>query len=101
MREFVNNFQTVTKQVPGAAQEEFDIQIKDYNTITIFNNTTSNLISWDNAENYLQPQSFFVINGDTDQFLHGILKIILFEQVLGFPEPKCVLIKKRYINAAV
>ena len=101
MIEFVNNFETVTKQVPGAAQEEFDIKIKNYNSILIFNNTTSNVISWDNVENYLQPQSHYEIKGDTDQFLHGILKIILFEQVIGFPEPKCILIKKRYVNTAV
>ena len=101
MRGFVNNFQTVTKQVPGSAQEEFNINIKDYNSITIFNNTISNLVSWDNVENYLLPQSHYVINGEENQFLHGILKIILFEQVVGFPEPKVVLIKKRYDDTAV
>lgn len=101
MKEFINNFETVTKQVPGAPQEEFDIKIKDYNSIIIFNNTISNYISWDNAENYILPQQYVKLNGDTNQFITGVLKIILFEQVLGFPEPKCVIIKKRYQNAAV
>jgi len=101
MKEFVNNFQTILKQTPGAYQEDFNININDYNSITIINNTASNLVSWDNVENYIQPNGVVNINGDEDQFLHGTLKIILFEQVLGFPEPKVVLIKKRYADTAV
>jgi hypothetical protein len=102
MREYVNEFQTVTKQVPGSAQENIEINIKEYNSVKIFNNTIFNIISWDSIENYILPQQFVdVIKGDTDQYLYGKLIIILVEQIVGFPEPKCVLIKKRYNNATV
>ena len=101
MKEYINNFQTIQKQVPGSAQEDFDISIKDYNSITIINNTASNLVCWDNIENYILPNGVVNISGDENQFLHGILKIILFEPVLGFPDPKVVLIKKRYADTAV
>ena len=100
MREYVNNFQTVTK-LTTAAEEQFDIQIKDYNSITIINNSISNIVALDNSNNYILPNGVININGDTDQFLHGVLRIILFEQVIGFPPPKVVVIKKRYNNAAV
>ena len=101
MKKYINNFQTVQKQVPGSAQEDFNISIKDYNSVTIINNTASNLVSWDNVENYILPNGVVEINGDENQFLHGILKIILFEPVINFPQPKVVLIKKRYADTAV
>lgn len=101
MREFVRDFQTVTKQVPGSAQENIEIKIKDYNNVIIFNNTTSNLISWDNDDNYILPMGFVELSGDTDQYIYGKLVVILFEQVLGYPAPKAVVVKKRYINATV
>lgn len=101
MRTFVNNFQTLTKVNGANAEDIFDIKIDGYNSVTIFNNTTSNLISWDNYYNYIQPNSFVKLEGKKDEYLYGILKIILFEQILGFPAPKCVLVKKRYIDANV
>lgn len=99
MKEYVNEFQNIVKQYQGAAQEDFDINIKDYNTIIICNNTASNLISWDNIYNYIQPNSSYTIKGNENEYLYGVLKIILFEQVVGFPAPRCVLIKKKYIDA--
>jgi hypothetical protein len=101
MIEFINDFQTVQKQTPNSFQEDFNISIKDYNSITIINNTISNIVCWDNIENYILPNGVVNIKGDENQFLEGFLKIILFEQVIGFPEPKVVLIKKRYGNTAV
>ena len=101
MREFVRDFQTVTKQVKGSPQENIEVKIKNYNSLIIVNNTIFNFISWDNDDNYILPQGIVELNGDTDQFIYGKLTVILFEQVLGFPEPKAVVIKKRYINAAV
>lgn len=101
MKEYVNNFQMVTKIVPGAPEEAQDINIKDYNSITIINNTASNIVSWNNTDNYILPNGVVYLKGDTNEFITGVLRIIMQEQVLGFPENKVVLIKKRYIDAAV
>ena len=101
MREFVNDFQTVTKITPGAPEEAQDIKIKGYNSITIINNTSSNIVSWNNTENYILPNGVVYLKGDTDEFITGVLRIIMQEQVLGFPDNKVVLIKKRYNNATV
>lgn len=100
MKQFVNVFQTVTKNVTSAAQEDHDIQIKGCNSITIINNTINNLISWDNYYNYIQPNQSITLRGNEDEFISGILKIILFENVVGWPDPKCVLIKKKYLKDA-
>jgi len=101
MREFVNDFQTVTKITPGAPEEAQDISIKGYNSITIINNTSSNIVSWNNTENYILPNGVVYLKGDTDEYMTGTLRIIIQEQVIGFPENKVILIKKRYNNAAV
>jgi hypothetical protein len=101
MREFVNEFQTVTKITPGAAEEAQDINIKGYNSITIINNTSSNIPSWNNTENYILPNGVVFLKGDTDEFITGVLRIIMQEQVIGFPDNKVIIIKKRYNNAAV
>ena len=101
MREFVNEFQTVTKITPGAPEEAQDINIKDYNSITIINNTASNIVSWNNTENYILPNGVVSLKGDTDEFITGVLRIIMQEQVVGFPDNKVILIKKRYNNATV
>jgi hypothetical protein len=101
MREFVNDFQTVYKITPGAASEAQDIKIHGYNSVTIINNTTGNLPQWDNAENYITPNGVVNLRGDTDQFITGTLRIIMDEQVIGFPPNKVVLIKKKYINATI
>lgn len=99
MKEYVNEFQNIVKVVPGAAQEDTNVNIKGYNSIIICNNTASNIIAWENIENGIQPNSQYIINGNENEYLTGVLKIILFEQVVGFPAPRCVLIKKKYINA--
>jgi hypothetical protein len=101
MREYVNDFQTVTKITPGAPEEAQDISIKGYNSITIINNTSSNIVSWNNTENYILPNGVVYLKGDTDEYMTGTLRIIIQEQVIGFPENKVILIKKRYNNAAV
>jgi len=97
MQSFVNNFQTLTKQYSSAAQEDFNINIKGYNSVTIFNNTISNVIAWDNIYNPIQPMQKIELSGNDLEKIYGVLKIILFEQVIGFPAPKCVLVKKTYI----
>jgi hypothetical protein len=99
MKEYVNEFQNIVKVVPGAAQEDTNVNIKDYNTIIICNNTASNIISWENEANGIQPNDQHIIKGNENEYLTGVLKIILFEQVVGFPAPRCVLIKKKYIDA--
>jgi hypothetical protein len=101
MREFVNEFQSVYKITPDAPSEAQDIKIKDYNSITIINNTIGNIIQWDNAENYILPNGVVNLRGDTDQFITGTLRIIMDEALIGFPPAKVVLIKKRYNNATV
>jgi len=101
MREFVNDFQTVTKITPSAAEEAQDIKIKGCNSITIINNTTSNIVSWNNTANYILPNGVVYLKGDTDEFITGVLRIIMQEQVIGFPPNKVIIIKKRYNNAAV
>jgi hypothetical protein len=101
MKEFVNEFQTVYKIVPSAPEEAQDINIKGYNSITIINNVASNIISWNNTENYILPNGVVYLKGDTDEFITGFLRIIMQEQVIGFPQNKVVLIKKRYNNATV
>jgi len=101
MREFVNEFQSVYKITPGAPSEAQDIKIKGYNSITIINNTIGNIPQWDNTENYILPNGVVFLKGDTDEIITGSLRIIMDEQVFGFPAPKVVLIKKRYNNATI
>jgi hypothetical protein len=101
MREFVNDFQTVTKITPGAAEEAQDIKIKGCNRITIINNTNSNIVSWNNTENYILPNGVVYLKGEEDEYITGTLRIIMQEQVLGFPDNKVIIIKNRYNNAAV
>jgi len=101
MKQFVNDFQTVTKITPGAPSEAQDINIKGYNSITIINNVAQNLPQWDNTDNYITPNGVVYLKGDTDEFITGVLRIIMDEQVIGFPENKVVLIKKRYLDATV
>lgn len=101
MIEFINDFQTVYKIVPGAPEEAQDINIKGYNSITIINNVNQNIVSWNNTDNYILPNGVVYLKGDTNEFITGVLRIIMQEQVVGFPQNKVVLIKKRYANTAV